>query len=145
MTRILSFFFMIFALIFGARAYEVIWNAVCTVDDGQREAALALGYSENLAFRDIILPQSREFYLPILQAQFVTMVKETSIVGYITALDLTRAGDLIRSRTMEAFFPLIAIAVIYFLLTWFLGYLINRYHVHGLKIRDKRIIKGVDK
>ena len=133
-----------FALIFGARAYEVIWNAVCTVDPGQREAALALGYSENLAFRDIILPQSKEFYRPILQGQFVTMVKETSIVGYITALDLTRAGDLIRSRTMEAFFPLIAIAVIYFLLTWFLGYLLTRYHAHGLKIRDKRIIKGVD-
>ena len=88
-----------FALIFGARAYGVIWNAVCAVDPGQREAALALGYTENLAFRDIILPQSKDYYLPLLQAQFVTMVKETSIVGYITALDLTRAGDLIRSRT----------------------------------------------
>ncbi|MGX8773638.1 MAG: transporter substrate-binding domain-containing protein [Bacillota bacterium] len=133
-----------FALIFGARAYDVIWSAVCTVDPGQREAALALGYSENLAFRDIILPQSKDFYRPILQAQFITLVKETSIVGYITALDLTRAGDLIRSRTMEAFFPLLAIALIYFLLTWFLGYLLKRIHVQGVKKRDKRIIKGVD-
>lgn len=133
-----------FALIFGARAYGVIWNAVCAVDPGQREAALALGYTENLAFRDIILPQSKDYYLPLLQAQFVTLVKETSIVGYITALDLTRAGDLIRSRTMEAFFPLLAIALIYFLLTWLLGYLLTKIHVQRQKSRDKRIIKGVD-
>ena len=134
-----------FALIFGARAYGVIWNAVCAVDQGQREAALALGYTENLAFRDIILPQSKDLYLPLLQTQFVTLVKETSIVGYITALDLTRAGDLIRSRTMEAFFPLLAIAVIYFLLTWLLGYLLTKIHLQRQNKRDKRMIKGVDR
>ena len=133
-----------FALIFGARAFEVIWNAVCNVDGGQREAALALGYTENLAFRNIVLPQSKDIYYPLLQGQFVTLVKETSIVGYITALDLTRAGDLIRSRTMDAFFPLLAIAVLYFLLTWVLAYLLTRIHVSELKKRDRRIIKGVD-
>lgn len=133
-----------FALIFGARAYEVIWNAVCAVDEGQREAALALGYTENLAFREIILPQSRDYYLPLLQTQFITLVKETSIVGYITVLDLTRAGDLIRSRTMEAFFPLLTIALIYFLLTWLLGFLLQRVQIQGQKKRDERKIKGVD-
>ncbi len=134
-----------FALIFGARAYEVIWNAVCAVDGGQREAALALGYSENLAFRDIILPQSKDLYWPLLQAQFITLVKESSIVGYITVLDLTRAGDLIRSRTMEAFFPLLTIAAIYFLLTWLLGLILSRIRIHGENRRNQRKIKGVDR
>ncbi|MBO6108117.1 MAG: ABC transporter substrate-binding protein/permease [Eubacterium sp.] len=133
-----------FMLIFGARAYSVIWNAVEAVDPGQREAALALGYSENKAFRQIILPQSRSMYFSLLQTQFITMVKETSIAGYITVLELTRAGDLIRSRTMEAFFPLIAIAVFYFVLTRIFVQIIKLIYKLLGRRRDSRKIKGVD-
>ena len=133
-----------FSLIFCARAYGVIWNAVNAVDKGQREAALALGYDENSAFREVVLPQSAPMYLPILKSQFIMLLKETSVVGYITVLDLTRSGDLIRSRTMEAFFPLVAIAVIYFLLTLLLTKLLELIDL-GMKTRhDSRKIKGVD-
>ena len=134
-----------FSLIFCARAYGVIWNAVCSVDGGQREAALALGYDEALAFSQVILPQSRGLYQPILHSQFILLLKETSVAGYITVLDLTRAGDLIRSRTMEAFFPLIAIALIYFLLTLLLTKAVGLIDLQLERLHDSRKIKGVDR
>ena len=133
-----------FSLIFGGRAYQIIWNAVNAVDAGQREAALALGYSEKKAFREVILPQSSGIYKPLLQAQYVMLLKETSIAGFITVLELTRVGDLIRSRTMEAFFPLIVVAAIYFLLTRLLTFIATRISRRQLKKRDARKIKGVD-
>ena len=133
-----------FALIFGSRAYGLIWNAVQAVDSGQREAALALGYSEAAAFRRVVLPQAKDIYLPTLKTQFVMLLKETSIAGYITVLDLTKAGDLIRSRTMEAFFPLISVALIYFLLTWLLMKLFGWLTVQIERQKDARKIKGVD-
>ena len=110
-----------FGLIFGARAFTVMWAGVSAVDRGQREAALALGYTEKKAFTKVVFPQARLIYYPVLQSQLVNLLKETSVVGYITVLDLTRAGELIRSRTLEAFFPLISIAIIYFLLTYILS------------------------
>lgn len=133
-----------FSLIFCARAYGVIWNAVCAVDKGQREAALALGYDEEKAFRQVVLPQSTPLYLPILKSHFIMLMKETSVAGYISVLDLTRSGDLIRSRTMEAFFPLISIAVIYFLLTLILTKLLGLIDLHFEHNHNSRKIKGVD-
>ena len=133
-----------FTVIFGARAYGLIQNAVNAVDDGQREAALALGYTEKKAFRKVILPQSRSIYFPTLKTQFVMLLKETSVAGYITVLEMTRAVDLVRSRTMEAFFPLITAAVIYFLLTWLLTRIITSLEKLSRSRREKRIIKGVD-
>ena len=134
-----------FAIIFGSRVYGTVINAVKAVDIGQQEAAYALGYTDGLAFRKIILPQARPIYTPLLQTQFVMLVKETSVAGYITVVDLTKAGDLIRSRTMEAFFPLIAIAVIYFLLTWALTKLIKAIGNKRIKLRregSKREVKA---
>ncbi|MCR4926678.1 MAG: transporter substrate-binding domain-containing protein [Lachnospiraceae bacterium] len=133
-----------FSLIFASRAYGVIWNATTAIDPGQREAALALGYTESAAFRKVVLPQAKKLYLPLLSTQFVTLLKETSVAGYITVLDLTRAGDLIRSRTMEAFFPLLSIAFIYFLLTCLSLKMIRRIQKISLKKHDARKIKGVD-
>lgn len=133
-----------FALIFGARSFGVIWNAIRAVDQGQWEAALALGFSERLAFRQIILPQSMPIYLPVLQGQFVTLLKETSVAGFITVLELTRAGDLIRSATMEAFFPLISIAIIYYILTWLMTKLVRLINVKLDRSHKARRIKGVD-
>lgn len=134
-----------FSLIFGARAHSAIWNATSTVDGGQREAALALGYSEDMTWKRVILPQSLPICAPVLQSQFVSLVKETSIAGYITVVELTRAGDLIRSRTMEAFFPLIAIALIYYVLTWLLAKAAGIARKAADKKRDARIVKGVDR
>ncbi len=133
-----------FTIIFGARAYGLIYNAVTAVDEGQREAALALGYSEKLAFRRVILPQSRSIYFPTLKTQFVMLLKETSVAGYITVLEMTRAVDLVRSRTMEAFFPLITAALIYYILTWLLTKIITSAENALNKKREQRKIKGVD-
>ncbi|MBQ4311459.1 MAG: ABC transporter permease subunit, partial [Oscillospiraceae bacterium] len=133
-----------FSLIFGARSFGVIQNAVNAVDSGQREAALALGFTEARTFREIILPQSRSIYFPILRAQLVMLLKETSIAGYITVLDLTRAGDLIRSRTMEAFFPLLVTAAVYFILTNLITKLFELIDIRYLAMRSRRRIKGVD-
>ena len=133
-----------FGLSFGSRSYGIIWNAVQAINLGQEEAALALGYSREQAFRKVILPQAHSIYVPLLQSQFVSLVKETSVAGYITVIDLTRAGDLIRSRTMEAFFPLIAIALIYFILTWSLSMGIKMLQSSFDLNKRPRKIQGVD-
>ena len=133
-----------FTLLFASRAFGVIWNTLESVDPGQREAALALGYTEARAFREIIIPQTRRIIQPLLVAQFVALVKETSVAGYISVLELTRVGDLIRGRTLEAFFPLMAIALLYFVLIRCLEKgqdLLQKYYAHK---REERKIKGVD-
>ena len=134
-----------FSLIFGARAHGAIWNATSAVDDGQREAALALGYTMDMSFKRVILPQAKRIYAPVLQSQFVSLLKETSVAGYIAVVELTRAGDLIRSRTMEAFFPLIAIALIYFVLTRLLTKAADLARKASERKKEARMIKGVDR
>lgn len=133
-----------FSLIFAARSFGVIWNTLKSVDPGQREAALALGYGEDRAFREIILPQAMRGFIPLIAAQFTALVKETSIAGFITVVELTRAGDLIRSRTMEAFFPLLSIALIYFVLIRCLEKAEDLMQKFRARKREERKIKGVD-
>ncbi|MBQ9058928.1 MAG: transporter substrate-binding domain-containing protein [Atopobiaceae bacterium] len=132
-----------FALSFAATASSNIWNSVKTVDLGQEEAALALGYTSSDSFKKVVLPQASKQFLPLLLGQIISLVKETSIVGYIAVQDLTRASDLIRSRTMEAFFPLIVTAVIYFFICWVLrrcgNHLLSRWDPQN----QERTIKGV--
>ncbi|MBR0119766.1 MAG: ATP-binding cassette domain-containing protein [Eubacterium sp.] len=132
-----------FAIVFGSRVFGTLHSAVASVDPGQQEAAYALGYQDSMAFRRIILPQAKPVYTPLLQAQFVTLVKETSVAGFITVLDLTRAGDLIRSRTMEAFFPLISIAVIYFCLTKIFTLILRRLVRLSQKKHGTRHLSGL--
>lgn len=104
-----------FALAFGANAGATMSTAIRGIDAVQEESGLALGYTRRQTFRKIVFPQALEQCLSQLMGQFVSLVKDTSVVGFIAVLDLTRAGDLIRARTMEAFFPLLAIALIYFI------------------------------
>ncbi len=103
-----------FALNFAAYAGEMFRSGINSIPKGQTEAALALGFSKAAAFRKVILPQVLRRILPIYRGEFVSMLKMTSIVGYIAIQDLTKMSDIIRSRTYEAFFPLIATAIIYF-------------------------------
>ena len=122
-----------FTLSFGSTAGSTMWTAVDGMDHIQEETGLALGFSPADVFRLIIYPQAAQKFLPQLLGQFVSLVKDTAIVGYIAVEDVTRASDLIRSRTMDAFFPLISTAVIYFvfcrLLAWALGKLVARLDV----------------
>ena len=134
---------LVFTLLFGASSGSIMWNAIRAVDAGQTEAGRALGFGDRDTFFLVVLPQAARQFAPLLLGQFVSLIKDTSVVGFIAVQDLTRAGDLIRARTMEAFFPLIAIAIIYFtvcrLLAWLLGLQIKR-----LEPKDgPRTIKGV--
>jgi polar amino acid transport system substrate-binding protein len=114
-----------FMLTFGAFVYDHMTVSVGSVDRGQTEAAWALGYTKNKTFFRIIFPQAMKIFLPSYCGQAVELVKATAVVGYIAVNDLTKMGDIIRSNTYEAFFPLIATAVIYFFLTWVLSLLLK--------------------
>ena len=109
-----------FGMNFGAYVSEMIRTGILAVDKGQMEAALALGYTKPHAFLKVVLPQAARHFLPVFQGEFISLVKMTSIVGYIAIQDLTKAGDIIRSRTYEAFFPLVTTAIIYFIIAWIL-------------------------
>ncbi len=110
-----------FGLNFGAYVSEMFRTGIEGVDRGQTEAGIAMGFTKYQTFVNIVLPQAARRILPVYRGEFISLVKTTSIVGYIGVQDLTKAGDIIRSRTFDAFFPLIMIAVIYFGATWFLG------------------------
>ena len=114
-----------FGMNFGAYVSEMIRTGILAVDRGQMEAALSLGYPKAKAFVKIILPQAARHFLPVYQGEFISLVKMTSIVGYIAIQDLTKASDIIRSRTYEAFFPLVTTAIIYFVITWLLTRLLS--------------------
>jgi His/Glu/Gln/Arg/opine family amino acid ABC transporter permease subunit len=105
-----------FGLNSGAYVSEVIRAGIGAVDRGQTEAALSLGLPRSTVMRRIILPQAVKNILPALCNEFIAILKETSIVGLIAVVDLTRASDIVRSRTAEAYFPLLSIALIYFVL-----------------------------
>lgn len=134
-----------FILTFGAYVYENLALTVSGVDNGQLEAAYALGYSRNLTFFRIILPQAMKMFLPSYSGEIVSLIKATSVVGYIAVNDLTKMGDIIRGNTYEAFFPLIAVAVIYFAITWIIAGLLGivRKKFDPKKRNNKNILKGV--
>ncbi len=109
-----------FSINFAAYVSEMMRTGIAAVDIGQWEAAEAIGFDRVKTFTKIIAPQAARHILPVYRGEFISMVKMTSIVGYIAVQDLTKVTDLIRSRTFDALFPLLASAVIYFLLAWIL-------------------------
>lgn len=116
----------------NASAYicEMLRSGIKGIDKGQTEAGLSLGLNNKQVFFYIILPQVIRNILPVYHGELISLLKSTSIVGYIAIVDMTKASDLIRSRTFDAFFPLIIVAIIYFILAWLLGvflkYITNR-------------------
>ncbi len=134
-----------FSLTFGSSVFGLLKMGVGAVDRGQYEAAYALGYSSRRTFFKIILPQALPHVMSAYRGEIVGLIKATAIVGYITVQDLTKMGDIVRSRTYEAFFPLIAITVIYFVLEGLIGFLVGRIGV-GFNPRRRKpadILKGV--
>jgi polar amino acid transport system substrate-binding protein len=115
-----------FGINFGAYVSEMFRTSIESIDRGQHEAGIAGGFSKVQTFIHIIMPQAMRQVLPVYKGEFISLVKMTSIVGYIAVQDLTKASDIIRSRTFDAFFPLIMAAVLYIiiagLLTWALSY-----------------------
>ncbi len=110
-----------FAMNFAGYVSEMFRTSIESIDKGQKEAGIALGFSGVRTFQYIIMPQARARVLPIYKGEVISLVKMTSVVGYIAVQDLTKASDIIRSRTFDAFFPLIVITILYFILAWLFG------------------------
>jgi len=132
-----------FSIIFANNVAGLINTGVMAVGVGQIEAAQALGYKKTQVFTKIVFPQAANQMFNQYKGAIVSLVKETAIVGYIAVEDLTRVSDIIRGRTYEAFFPLIATALIYFILTRILLVCL-RSADNALTPRNrKNILKGV--
>ena len=114
-----------FAMNTAAYISEMLRTTIQGIDRGQTEAGLALGFTQRQTFFRVVLPQVVKAMMPVYQGEVVSLLKGTSIVGYIAVADMTRASDLIRSRTFDAFFPLIVTAIIYFLMAWLIGLLLQ--------------------
>ena len=114
-----------FGLNSGAYVAEIIRGGIMSIDNGQFEAGRSLGFNYVQTMIYIILPQVFKNVLPSLGNEFIVLLKETSVAGYIALEDLTKGGDIIRSRTYDAFMPLIAVAVIYLVLVMFFSKLLN--------------------
>ena len=117
---------------FNSAAYvaEIFRSGIMSIDEGQFEAGRSLGFNYVQTMRYIIIPQAFKNVLPALAHEFIVLLKETSVAGYVGLADLTKGGDIIRSRTFEAFMPLIGVAVIYLVMvmffTWLVGILERR-------------------
>lgn len=113
----------------GAYVSEIIRAGINSVPDGQMEAGYALGLKYGQVMRYIILPQALKNILPALGNEFITLIKETSVGAYIGIVELTKASDIIASRTYDYFFPLFIIAIIYLILTLGLTKVVNTMEV----------------
>ena len=110
----------------GAYVSEIIRAGINSISIGQLEAGYSLGLKYGQVMRYIILPQAVRNILPALGNEFITLLKETSVGAYIGIIELTKASDIIASRTYDYFFPLIIIAIIYLIMTLGLSKLVNR-------------------
>ncbi len=127
----------------GASLSGVFKTGIDSIDVGQKEAAEALGFSSFMIYTKIIIPQAILSVFDLYKGEFVSLVKTTSIVGYVAINDITKVSDIIRSRTYEAFFPLITTALIYFVITYLIVVLLNIVQKRINPKFRKTILKGV--
>ena len=135
-----------FTLTFGTSVFHMLETGTGAVDYGQTEGAYALGFSDNETFFRVIFPQAVMHILPIFKGEVSSLLKATAVVGYIAVQDLTRAGDMVRNRTFEAFFSLISVAVIYYVIGKLIGLLVDwlQNRINPARRKTARILKGVD-
>ena len=114
----------------GAYVAEIVRSGIMSIDPGQFEAGRSLGFNHVRTMWYIIIPQALKNVLPALANEFIVLLKETSVAGYVTIRDLTMGGNIIRANTYSPFMPLIAVALIYLvivmILTWLVGLLERR-------------------
>lgn len=132
-----------FGLNFAAYVSEMFRTSIQSIDPGQNEAGIAGGFTKVQTFIHIIAPQALRHLLPVYKGEFISLVKMTSIVGYIAVQDLTKASDIIRSRTFDAFFPLIMAAVLYLIISWLLTWALGYVEV-SVDPKRKRITRQVE-
>lgn len=114
-----------FGLNSGAYVAEIFRGGIMSIDNGQFEAGRSLGFNYFQTMIYIIIPQVIKTVLPTLCNEFIVLLKETSVAGYVGIMDLTKAGELIKGRTFSAFMPLIAVALVYLFVVVILTKLVN--------------------
>lgn len=114
-----------FGLNSGAYVAEIVRAGIMSIDQGQFEAGRSLGFNYFQTMRYVIIPQTIKNVLPSLANEFIALLKETSVAGYVAVKDLTKGGDIIRSRTYSPFLPLLAVALIYLILVIFFSKLVG--------------------
>ena len=119
------YYVIAFGINSGAYVSEIIRAGINSIPKGQMEAGFSLGLRYGTIMKEIILPQSIRNILPALGNEFITLLKETSVGAYIGIIELTKASDIIASRTYDYFFPLIIVAIIYLIMTLGLSKLVN--------------------
>ena len=110
----------------GAYVAEIVRGGIMSIDAGQFEAGRSLGFNYVQTMRYIIIPQVFKNVLPTLANEFIVLLKETSVSGYVAIRDLTKAGDIIRGVTYSPFMPLIGVALIYLTLVIFFTWLVGK-------------------
>lgn len=115
-----------FGLNSGAYVAEIIRGGIMSIDNGQFEAGRSLGFNYVQTMWYIVLPQVIKNVLPALLNEFIALLKETSVAGYVAVQDLTKGGDIIRGRTYSAFMPLIAVALIYLVVVMFFSWIAGK-------------------
>lgn len=111
----------------AAYVAEIVRSGIMAVDIGQTEASRSLGFNNRQTMTMVVLPQAIKNVLPALGNEIITLLKETSVAGYVALADITYIGNMIRSRTYEAFFPLITVALIYLVIVLVLSYILRRF------------------
>ena len=114
----------------GAYVSEIIRAGILSIDRGQTEAGRSLGLSSKQTMMYIVVPQAVKNIFPAMGNEFITLIKETAIVGYVGLMDIQKAGDFIKSATYEAFMPLVGTAIIYFALIKLLTIALSKYEAH---------------
>ena len=115
-----------FSINSGAYVSEIIRGGILSIDKGQTEAGRSLGLSSAQTMLYIIIPQAAKNITPSLCNEFITLIKETAIVGYVGLVDIQKAGDFIKTKTFIAFMPLFAVAIIYFVIVKLLTVVLGR-------------------
>ena len=111
----------------GAYQAEIFRSGINSIPKGQMEAGRSLGFSYRQTMVNIIMPQAIKNVLPTLGNEFIVLMKETSVAGYIALEDLTKAGDIIRSRTYSAMMPFLAVALLYLIMVMFFSHLLKMF------------------
>lgn len=118
-----------FGLNSSAYVAEIFRSGLMSIDSGQMEAGRSLGLSYVKTLRYIIIPQAFKVVLPSLCNEFIVLIKETSVAGYVAVQDLTKGGDIIRSRTYDAWTPLLIVAGIYLILTCVFSFFVKKLEI----------------
>lgn len=114
-----------FSLCFASSAGSIFDTSISSVPKGQTEAGLSLGFTPLRTFTGIVFPQAVSKGLPLYVGECISLLKSTSIVGYIAIQDITRASDIIRSRTFDALIPLVVVTILYFVIAWLIQLVLN--------------------